>query len=134
MTVLPEQLNHTNAQLHRSLDRLPEELSSSNEYAELYKTLRGLAEQRRDMVHKLETLQILKEKLAPLQDPQHSVQPSLISRDAALNQDLANTKQLGLRVAAQATSLKKSQTSDLEELDLNGDERTKLRAALKSTG
>jgi Kinetochore complex Fta4 of Sim4 subunit, or CENP-50 len=118
----------------RSLDRLPEELSSSEEYTELYKTLRSLAEHRRDLVQKLETLQVLKEKLGPLEDPQTSVQPNLIGRDSSLNEDLAKTKRLGLRAAAQAASAKNRGTSDLGELSLGGNESAKLRAALRSTG
>jgi len=84
------------------------------------------------LAKKLEALQVLKERLKPLEDPQTSVQPNLISRDASMNQDLADTKRLGLRAAAQAASMKKPRNNDNRDLNLGESERTKLLAALKS--
>jgi Kinetochore complex Fta4 of Sim4 subunit, or CENP-50 len=104
-----------------------------DEYAELYQTLKNLSEQRENLLRKVETYQALRDKLTPLQNPQQSVQPNLVNRDAALNEELASSKRLGLRIASQAAGMKRRRDDEgTTDSNTKKQERTKLLAALSN--
>jgi hypothetical protein len=76
----------------------------------------------------------LRQKLLPLQDPQLAIQPSLVTRDAILNEEFANCKRLSLRVASQVAGMKRrrveADNDDDSSLDLSKMEKSKLLKAL----
>jgi hypothetical protein len=97
----------------------------------LYQSLKALSENRADLIQKLQTYQAIRERLQPLRDPQTFVQPSLITRDAALNDDLSSSKRLGLRIAGQAAEINLPlNEEDSSIVDIGQMEKAKLRLAL----
>jgi hypothetical protein len=116
----------------RSIERLPEELPSSPEYSQLYETLKSLSTERAVLLQKLQAYEGLRRRVAPFHDPQQSVQSSLVTRDAALNDDLANTRRDGLRFSSQAAGLKGEMELEENEMNSTRAEKNKLLVALHS--
>ena len=88
--------------------RLPttwEEGDDSAQYARQLQQLRALSRRRAELRQKLASLRQLQETLAPFADPQHAVQPSLATKDGALQRELEKTRSLSTRAAAKVARM-----------------------------
>lgn len=77
-----------------------EDEETDEDFSAAVTRLQELSAKREDMHRKLEQYRKLRELLEPLKDAKMGVQPNLVTKDGALEKELARTKALGIRVAA----------------------------------
>ncbi|KIW00302.1 hypothetical protein, variant [Verruconis gallopava] len=116
------------------LSTMFDEDEQSTEFAEALALLQDLSEKQQALKRKLERYKRLQRLLEPLENPQQSVQPNLVTRDGPLADELARSKTLGIRVAGGLARRnergERSSASENGDIDMV-DEGQKVAALLK---
>ncbi|KAF2084631.1 hypothetical protein K490DRAFT_7924, partial [Saccharata proteae CBS 121410] len=95
--------------LDENIAKLPESWQAEDDieaeadaesYVEKYQRLQELSARRAALAEKIARYRHLQHLLKPLKEPNQTVQPNLVTRDAALGSELTKMRTLGLRVAA----------------------------------
>lgn len=124
----------TNLATTEGMSDLPENWDDNSVYSEKLVRLRDLHAQRDALTLKMAQLHKLAQLIAPFEQPQETVQPSLVTREGELVDELAKTRQLTTRVRAlasqQAFSTDESHTTADEADELS--QTQKLQALLRN--
>jgi hypothetical protein len=102
---------------------IPSDLKNKITRLQELKTRRAAARKKLDALHQFQDF------IHPIKDPQSTVQPSLVTRDGPLAEELARSKTLGIRVAGRVAGLDVGGDGD-EDVDMI-DQDEKVRSILE---